>query len=45
MTICITPCKTIATMVFCHIANWGGKILYRESDIERVFQSCYRGKF
>ena len=23
----------------------GGKILYRESDIERVLQSCYRGKF
>lgn len=23
----------------------GGKILYRESDIERVSQSCYRGKF
>ena len=22
----------------------GGKILYRESDIERVLQSCYRGK-
>ena len=23
----------------------GGKILYRESDIERVLQSCYRSKF
>ena len=23
----------------------GGKILYRESDIERVLRSCYRGKF
>ena len=23
----------------------GGKILYRESDIERVLLSCYRGKF
>ena len=23
----------------------GGKILYRESDIERVLQSCYHGKF
>ena len=23
----------------------GGKILYRESNIERVVQSCYRGKF
>ena len=23
----------------------GGKILYRESDIERVLQSCYRVKF
>ena len=23
----------------------GGKILYRESDIEQVLQSCYRGKF
>ena len=23
----------------------GGKILYQESDIERVLQSCYRGKF
>ncbi len=23
----------------------GGKILYRESDIERVLQRCYRGKF
>ena len=23
----------------------GGKILYRESDIERVLQGCYRGKF
>ena len=23
----------------------GGKILYRESDIERVLQSCSRGKF
>ena len=23
----------------------GGKILYCESDIERVLQSCYRGKF
>ena len=23
----------------------GGKILYRESDIERVLQSCYRCKF
>ena len=23
----------------------GGKILYRESDIELVLQSCYRGKF
>ena len=23
----------------------GGKILYRESDIERVLQSCYRDKF
>ena len=23
----------------------GGKILHRESDIERVLQSCYRGKF
>ena len=23
----------------------GGKILYRESDIERVLQSCYRGRF
>ena len=23
----------------------GGKILYRESDIERVLQNCYRGKF
>ena len=23
----------------------GGKILYRESDIERVLQSCHRGKF
>ena len=23
----------------------GGKILDRESDIERVLQSCYRGKF
>ena len=23
----------------------GGKILYRESDIERVLQSFYRGKF
>ena len=23
----------------------GGKILYRESDIERVLQSCYRRKF
>ena len=23
----------------------GEKILYRESDIERVLQSCYRGKF
>ena len=23
----------------------GGKILYRESDIERVLQSCYLGKF
>ena len=23
----------------------GGKILYRKSDIERVLQSCYRGKF
>ena len=23
----------------------GGKILYRESDIERVLQSSYRGKF
>ena len=23
----------------------GGKILYRESDIERLLQSCYRGKF
>ena len=23
----------------------GGKILYRESDIERVSQSCYRDKF
>lgn len=23
----------------------GGKILYRESDIERVLQSCYQGKF
>ena len=23
----------------------GGKILYRESDIERVLHSCYRGKF
>ena len=22
----------------------GGKILYRESDIERVLQSCYRSK-
>ena len=23
----------------------GGKILYRESDIERVLQSCYCGRF
>ena len=23
----------------------GGKILYRESDIERVLQSCYRDRF
>lgn len=23
----------------------GGKILYRESEIEQVLQSCYRGKF
>ncbi|MBQ8243331.1 MAG: helix-turn-helix domain-containing protein [Bacteroidaceae bacterium] len=23
----------------------GGKILYRESDIERVLQSCYRERF
>ena len=23
----------------------GGKILYHESDIERVLQSCYRGRF
>ena len=23
----------------------GGKILYRESNIERVLQSCYRSKF
>ena len=23
----------------------GGKILYRDSDIERVLLSCYRGKF
>ena len=23
----------------------GGKILYRESDIEQVLQICYRGKF
>ena len=23
----------------------GGKILYRESDIESVLQSCYRGQF
>ena len=23
----------------------GGKILYRESDIERVLQSCHRGRF
>ena len=23
----------------------GGKILYRESDIEQVLQSCYRAKF
>ena len=22
----------------------GGKILYRESDIERVLQSCYRSR-
>ena len=25
--------------------QFGGKILYSESDIEQVLQSCYRGKF
>ena len=37
--------KDTATMADENQPLLGGKILYRESDIERVLQSCYRGKF